>query len=227
MLPAPHISSYNKCYHPKSHSATDQSETALILLFRFPCRLWTRPRACSDTLPCCIIPFIQPITSVQEDPVMTVMGNKDDDFPVECRPCQEPVLSVVIFISKCIIGETVNCTLIRFQRVHMMTTLRVVALMLWSCLFFDCSWTAPTLYWCICRWGLVHVEVAFQNPFLEMIRLSGRLWYLLDWLFSSWHTGSLLVTCRTHRWSRRYLATDWSRSFSSILDLLRPVEPFT
>ena len=34
-------------------------------------------------------------------------------------------------------------------------------------------------------WGLVHVEVAFQDPFLEMIRPFGRLWHLLDWLLGS------------------------------------------
>ena len=55
----------------------------------------------------------------------------------------------------------------------------------WYYLVRACSWTAPTVSWCACRWGLVHVEVALQDPFLKMIRLSGRLWHLLDWLLGS------------------------------------------
>ena len=38
-----------------------------------------RPSAYSDTLTYCIIPVILPITSVQVDLVMTVMGNKGED----------------------------------------------------------------------------------------------------------------------------------------------------
>lgn len=151
-------------------------------------------------------------------------GQQRQRLRAECRPCQEPILLVAMnhqHMQNRIPSQWYHSN---FPSNPYHDSLEEHDRIKWSCLVRACSWTVPTVSRYGCRWGLVHVEVALQDPFLETIWLSGRLWHLLNWLLGSWHTGSLLMVRRTRCWSRRCLTIDWSWSFSPIFDLLRPIE---
>ena len=88
-----------------------------------------------------------------------------------------------MIISRFTVGQTVNGTLVLFPQVHdglghpdfIHNSCLVLIFARWLQLCIDVLGAR----------GLVHVEIAFQDPFLEMIRLFGRLWHLLDWLLRS------------------------------------------